>query len=183
MNDFWSDVVDESSGPPLTDEMVRAAEQTLGVRLPAEYLRLLRIRNGGYPRRGCFPADSPNSWADDHVRVETIWGVGHARGIEGPRRHKLADRGAELPGVVVFADTPSGGHDFLVFDYRACGPEGEPQVAHVETEGDVGEPLVVAPNFEAFARGLVDCSPYDEALDADDDESDNEPGRPWWRFW
>lgn len=83
--------------------------------------------------------------------------------------------------MVVFADTPSGGHDFLVLDYRACGPEGEPPVAHVETEGDVSDPVTVAPDFEAFARGLVGCSAYDE--DGDSEAADPPARHPWWRVW
>ncbi|MDR3159734.1 MAG: SMI1/KNR4 family protein [Zoogloeaceae bacterium] len=34
--------------PELTDEAVREAEQTLGVKLPKEYIELLKIQNGGY---------------------------------------------------------------------------------------------------------------------------------------
>ena len=170
MDDFWHDIADdESTGPPLTDDMVRAAERMMGVRLPAAYIQLLRVRNGGYPRRECLPTDEPNSWAEDHVRIHSIWGVGFARGLDGPRRHKLADRGRAMPGVVVFADTPTGGHDYLVLDYRACGPDGEPRAAHVETEGDVGDPVVVAPDFEAFVRGLVDCDRFEE-VDEEEEE-------------
>jgi hypothetical protein len=51
--------------PPLTPEVVAAAETTLGVRLPAAYLSLLQDRNGGYVRRVC--PDSPH---------QMIWGVG-----------------------------------------------------------------------------------------------------------
>ena len=140
--------------------MVRNAERVLGVRLPAAYLGLLRVRNGGYPQRDCLPTAARTSWAADHVSVHSVWGVGFDRGIDGLRRHTLADRGRAVPGLVVFADTPSGGHDFLVLDYRACGPAGEPTVAHVETEGGVSDPLAVAPDFAAFALALVDDSRY-----------------------
>jgi len=34
--------------PPLTDDLVSVAEKQLGVKLPAEYLALLRVQNGGY---------------------------------------------------------------------------------------------------------------------------------------
>jgi hypothetical protein len=47
-----------------------------------------------------------------------------------------------------------------MLDYSACGPRGEPRVVHVAAES--GEAEVLAPTFEAFARGLVDCRPYEE---------------------
>ena len=78
MDDFWADCVDdEYTGPPLTDEMVRAAERTLGVRLPESYLRLLRVRNGGYVRRGCFPVPPTADEPEEPVRIETIRGAGY----------------------------------------------------------------------------------------------------------
>lgn len=54
---------------------------------------------------------------------------------------------------VYFADCPSGGHDMLCLDYRACGPSGEPSVVHVDQELDY-QITFVAPSFEAFIRGL-----------------------------
>ncbi|MCI0640159.1 MAG: SMI1/KNR4 family protein [Gemmataceae bacterium] len=181
MDDFWHDVVDEYTGPPLTDDMVRVAEKIIGRKLPESYLRLLRIRNGGYPRRDCFPTSQPNSWAEDHIQIQTVFGVGFDLGIDGPRGFKLRDRGCPDLGIVI-ADTPSGGHDFILLDYRACGPHGEPKVAHVETEGGVSAPVVIAPDFETFARGLVDSARYDLA-DDEDEPGVEAPRRSWWRFW
>ena len=53
MNDFFSDD-DHYTGPPLTEEMVTKAQQTLGYLLPATYLDLIRGTNGGCPVRCCF---------------------------------------------------------------------------------------------------------------------------------
>jgi hypothetical protein len=162
VDDFWLDDGGDDTGPPLTDGVIRDAERVLGVRLPAVYLRLLRVRNGGYLRRDCLPTANPTSWAEDHLRIESVWGVGFDRGIDGPRRHERSERGRVIPGVVVFADTPTGGHDFLQLDYRSCGPAREPSVAHFETEGGVSNPTPVAPSFAAFAAALVDSSRYSD---------------------
>jgi len=54
---------------------------------------------------------------------------------------------------VYFADCPSAGHDMLCLDYRACGPQGEPSVVHVDQDLDYAI-TPVAPTFEAFVRGL-----------------------------
>jgi hypothetical protein len=69
---------------------------------------------------------------------------------------------------VVFADCPSAGHDVIMFDYRKCGPRGEPSVVHVDQERDY-KITPLAKTFEAFIRGLVDESDFEE-----DEEEANE---------
>jgi hypothetical protein len=54
---------------------------------------------------------------------------------------------------VYFADCPSAGHDMIAFDYRECGPAGEPQVVHVDQEWDYAI-TVLAASFTEFAHGL-----------------------------
>jgi hypothetical protein len=51
----------------------------------------------------------------------------------------------------------------VCFDYRACGPDGEPQVVHVDQEFDY-KITFVAPNFEAFVRGLEGDEGFDDEL-------------------
>jgi len=53
--------------PPLTDEMVAVAESRLGVKLPAEYIALLRHQNGGYTQGFAYPMRQRTTWAEDHV--------------------------------------------------------------------------------------------------------------------
>ena len=67
--DVWSDFFDASThytGPPLTDAMVASAERALGYALPASYLQLLRVKNGGCPKRQCHPTGGTH-WSDNHV--------------------------------------------------------------------------------------------------------------------
>ena len=73
---------DYYKGPPLTDDMIRAAETKLGYKLPSAYLNLLRVRNGGSLRRSCYPTQVPTSWAEDHVRLEGLLGIGGKWGID-----------------------------------------------------------------------------------------------------
>ncbi len=163
--DISSDFFDASTsytGPPLTDAMVAAAERTLGYRLPASYLQLLRVKNGGRPRRQCHPTGGTH-WSDNHVRVVAIFGVGGQWGIDSEQfgtRHLIEQAGLPEIGIVV-GWTPAAGHDAIMLDYSACGPQGEPRVVHADPEDNVS--AVLAANFEAFLCGLVDCRPYDEA--------------------
>ena len=61
---------------------------------------------------------------------------------------------------VPIADTPAGGHEQVMLDYRACGKRGEPQVVYVDQEDDYSITFV-ASDFETFIRGLVKESEYD----------------------
>jgi hypothetical protein len=55
-------------------------------------------------------------------------------------------------GVAV-CDCPSAGHDMIFLDYRRCGPEGEPEVVHIDQEGDY-RITYLAGDFETFIIGL-----------------------------
>lgn len=161
----WSDFFDKSpqyTGDRLTDAMVASAEQVLGYTLPHSYLQLLRVRNGGCPRRQCFPTNGTH-WSDNHIRVVTIFGIGGQWGIDSEQfgtRHMIEQAG--LPEIGVVAGwTPAAGHDAIMLDYSICGPQGEPRVVHVDPEDDAF--TVLAANFHEFLCGLVDCRPFDEA--------------------
>jgi hypothetical protein len=143
--------------------MIRAAEDSLGYKLPKAYLRLIRARNGGTPRRCCFRTQGPTSWAADHIQVVGIRGIGGRWGIDSEdlgSQYMIQEWGYPDVGIVV-GETPSAGHDTVMLDYSECGPEGEPRVIHVETECDEPQILVLAPDFDTFVRGLVDCAEFD----------------------
>ncbi|MFI6483320.1 SMI1/KNR4 family protein [Nonomuraea sp. NPDC050663] len=61
---------------PLTPGMVHDAEELLGVRLPVELLRLLRVQNGGAvsERWNAFPVPGEEPIPFDH-----LMGIGPAR--------------------------------------------------------------------------------------------------------
>ena len=161
----WDDFFDRSdyyTGPPLTAALVADAERLLGYTLPASYLQLLRVKNGGAPRRQCFPTAGTH-WSDNHLKVTQVSGIGGRWGIDSDElgsRKLIRDAGYPEIGIII-GWTPTAGHDAIFLDYSACGPRGEPRVTHVDAEG--GDVQVLAATFEAFARGLVDCKPYDEA--------------------
>ncbi|OWK42255.1 SMI1/KNR4 family protein [Fimbriiglobus ruber] len=161
--DFWADAPDdwdgelppwhEYAGPPLTDELVRAAEEVLGYRLPAAYLDILRIQNGGLPRRRYAPVG--RGW----VEITGLFGVGGWYGIDNPdrgSRYAIREWGYPDTGVVI-APTPAGGHEAVVLDYSGCGPAGEPRVVRVVAEGGRPEVVDLAPDFASFVAALAVC--------------------------
>jgi hypothetical protein len=167
-SDIWKDFFDNSTyytSPPLTDAMIAAAEAALGYKLPSAYLQLLRVKNGGVPKRQCYPT-SGTSWSDNHVRVTQICGIGGQWGIDSKQygsRHTIELGGFPDVGILV-GWTPTAGHDGIFLDYRVCGPNGEPRVTYIDAEADESESFVLAPDFAAFLNGLVDCRPYEEMV-------------------
>ena len=65
---LWRVPVGDSELHPLTGEMVRDAEERLGVKLPAAYIAILNAQNGGYLRYDSYPSPGPTSWSRDHYR-------------------------------------------------------------------------------------------------------------------
>jgi hypothetical protein len=141
---------------PLTAEKVTLVERTLGYKLPAAYMALARLQNGGTPKNTNHRTQEPTSWAADHVAITGIHSIGSSK-----PHSLLGDRGSQFwidmweypPIGVYFADCPSAGHDMICLDYRDCGPEGEPRVVHVDQEFDY-KVTFVAESFEAFICGL-----------------------------
>lgn len=175
MKGFWDDsdyAKKTYVEPPPTAALVASIERELGYVLPASYVALMKKHNGGVPARRCFPTKTRTTWAEDHVAIHGISAIGREKahslcGALGSA-FMLEEWGYPKIGVV-FADCPSAGHDVIMFDYRKCGPRGEPSVVHVDQEWDYAiTPL--AKNFDAFVRGLVDESVFaddpKEALDA-----------------
>ncbi|MGW2181123.1 SMI1/KNR4 family protein [Streptomyces sp. NPDC001732] len=168
MAGFWDDsayaLKEYVEGTPPTRELIASVEEELGgYRLPDSYIALMTAHNGGIPSRDHFPMTEPTCWADDHIAITGIRGVGRTRSqsLGGEFGSRFWIDMWEYPDIgVYFADTPSGGHDMLALDYRACGRHGEPAVVHVDQEGDFAI-TPVAENFEAFVRGLVDESVHD----------------------
>ena len=70
----------------------------------------------------------------------------------------------EYPEIgVYFADCPSAGHDMIALDYRDCGPEGEPQVVHVDQERNY-RVTVLAGDFAEFIRSLRAAESFEDGV-------------------
>ncbi len=139
--------------PPLKLAAVHAAEKSLGYRLPAAYVDLLLVQNGGYLQRSFFPTTKCPRWADDHVLIEEIMGIGRD-GINGKlgSKYLISEWGYPEVGVVISSD----GHTAFMLDYSKCGQDGEPRVIWVDVETEDGTPkvAVLAPSFTKFLDKL-----------------------------
>ena len=164
---FWEDseyALKNYTGAPPTEEQFAEVEARLGYKLPESYKWLMKMKNGGMPAKTCHPAATPTSWADDHVAVTGIMGVDPSMifSVLGELGSSFMIEEWGYPDIgVAVCNCPSAGHDMIFLDYRHCGPEGEPEVVHIDQEFDY-EITYLADDFESFIRGLVD----EEELDA-----------------
>ena len=177
LTNFWDDnwyALKEYVSDPPSDELIASVEEELGYKLPAAYIWLMKQHNGGIPVNTCYPCDEPTCWADDHVAITGIFGIGREKSCSlcGELGSQFMIDEWEYPAIgVAICDCPSAGHDMIFLDYRACGPQGEPAVVHVDQENDY-KITHLADSFEEFIRGLEHESLYDP--DEEDADSLNE---------
>lgn len=165
--DFWDD--DEYARenyiePTPGDELIAEIEQELGgYKLPASYIELMKMHNGGTPNKTCYPTTERTSWSDNHIAITGIMGIGRDKtyslcGNIGSN-FMLEEWGYPEIGICI-CSCPSAGHDMIMLDYSKCGKEGEPEVVHVDQEFDYTVTFL-AKDFETFIRGLVHEDVYD----------------------
>ena len=177
LTNFWDDnwyALKEFVSEPPSDELIASVEEELGYKLPAAYIWLMKQHNGGIPVNTCYPCDEPTCWADDHVAITGIFGIGREKSCSlcGELGSQFMIDEWEYPAIgVAICDCPSAGHDMIFLDYRDCGPQGEPAVVHVDQENDY-KITHLADSFEEFIRGLEHESLYDPDEDVEDLEDD-----------
>ena len=160
---FWK-ADDYDTEPPPSAELIARMEADLGYRLPAFYVALMRTRNGGVPAATSFLLSAANGRAKERIVIITISGIGYEKraSLGGMLSCAFMVECWGFPAIgVVVADcpVPEDNIELVMLDYRACGPQGEPAVVHVDTEDDYHiTPL--APTFETFVRGLLPGSAF-----------------------
>ncbi|ANM32145.1 SMI1 / KNR4 family protein [Acidobacteria bacterium Mor1] len=156
---FWSGSDYEQAHyvlPPPTAASRAVVEQQLGYPLPSSYVELMRNQNGGLPARTAFPTRHPTSWADDHVAIHGILGIGDSKphSLCGDLGSRFMMEEWGYPDIgIYFGDCPSAGHDMICLDYRRAGSAREPTVIHVDQERDY-RITHLAESFVDFVRGL-----------------------------
>ncbi|NOU79875.1 tetratricopeptide repeat protein [Paenibacillus sp. LMG 31459] len=173
--DFWEDsdyARKEYVSAPPSDELITSVEQELGYKLPSSYIAMMKQQNGGIPRNTCFPVEESTSWAEDHIAISGIAGIGRDQcyALCGDLGSQFMIEEWGYPDIgVVIGDCPSAGHDVVMLDYRYCGPDGEPEVIHVDQENNY-EITFLAKDYETFIRGLVSEEVYDTSEEDKQDD-------------
>jgi hypothetical protein len=145
------------------DELIISIEEELGYKLPDSYIELMKLHNGGIPLNYCHPTEVRTSWAEDHVAIEGIMGIGRTKAYslcgKIGSQFMIDEWGYPNIGVCI-CDCPSAGHDMIMLDYTNSGKHGEPEVVHVDQECNYKKTFL-AKDFETFIRGLVNWEVYD----------------------
>ncbi|MCM3638644.1 SMI1/KNR4 family protein [Sporosarcina luteola] len=134
---------------PASDQEITLAEETLGRKLPPDFIQLLKIANGGYVNTAhrAFPADFQIESGDVFIEVEEIMGVNE----EGILLSDYFIQEWGLPQqLVLFAGS---GHAWLAFNYEN---RDTPNVVYVEPDdGDGNNFHVLAESFTEFVDKLT----------------------------
>ena len=166
LSSFWEDSAharEHYIGSFPSQDIIRDVEQDLGYKLPQSYIALMLRQNGGIPVNNCFPTNTRTSWAENHVAITGIMGIGREKtySLCGELGSKFMMEEWGYPDIgIYFCDCPSAGHDMICLDYRNCGASGEPQVVHVDQE-DNYKVTFLANSFTGFIKGLVHESQFD----------------------
>lgn len=142
---IWQ-VDEEYSFKPITTEMVEKAEEELKVKLPESYTSLLKEQNGGYISYDSFPTNFPTSWADDHINIDYIRGIGGEESIL-ESEYLIEEWGLPKKVVLISGD----GHTWIAFDYR--NTDENPPIILIDHDGE--EITELAPDFESFLNELT----------------------------
>jgi len=165
-SDFWHDSeysLKEYVEEKPSDELIKSVEDELGYKLPASYIELMKLHNGGIPKNDCYPVTEFTSWAENHVAITGIMGIGRNKTYSLcsnlGSQFMIDEWGYPNTGVFI-CHCPSAGHDMIFLDYSNCGKEGQPEVVHIDQESDYKKTFL-AKDFETFIRSLVSSDLYD----------------------
>lgn len=121
----------------------------------------MKKRNGFYLKKKYFPTDTSNSWANNSVHVDFLYGIGQEPGLLDSLylRKEWGIRSKKL--LILSADPPM----FICLDYRK---RKNPSIIFIDVEQN--QEIKLAKDFEEFINGLVDyiedveLDPYDSEL-------------------
>lgn len=167
VQNIWQEDTEYGKLEPLTDEMVKKAEEKLGIKLPNSYISILKQQNGGYIKFNAHPSDVPTSWADNHVNIDHIFGIatGKEKGIL-ESEYLIREWGLPKNVVLISGD----GHSWIALDYR--NSRANPPVIYIDVEQN--QEIRLAKNFKEFINGLVDYIEEKENNSSDSGLSEQE---------
>jgi hypothetical protein len=140
--------------------MVVLAEPELGIKLPVEYITLLRIQNGGYTQGFGYPMTQWTKPGGHYVPLIDLAGIVSDPAIRTAQNildtAYLTEEWGLPPGQVILSGE---GHWWITLDYR----NGKiPSVTFLDL--DFGQDIQVAPSFPAFLEGLQPISDLESKL-------------------
>jgi len=144
----------EADFEPFSDDDLKKVEDKLGVKLPASYVELMKVHNGGDLAYSLLQS---GRLEDGEVEIDNIYGIDLEDGIGNSPY--LVEEWEMEKGLVVFA---GDGNYWLAFDYRK--DDEEPAIVYFEDE----KPKKIAKNFKLFLKKLNNPEDDDIGLELSD---------------
>ncbi|MEP4076213.1 SMI1/KNR4 family protein [Haloferula sp.] len=164
---IWDEPNERLTEAPADAALIAEVEAALGVKLPADYLHLIKKQNGGYFCwfNHCEGAD----WDASELRGLRRVGNKNWEELKEYMAEEQIDTPREIDGLIPFAGDV---HVSICFDYRGVADGAEPSIAFIDVESfDIDR--TIAPNFRAYIEKLGHRSPYIEyAIETPEDGSE-----------
>lgn len=139
-------------------KLLENVQEELKLVLPHSYINLMKQRNGFYLTKKYFPTTEPNSWANNSVYVDSLYGIGANPGLLDSiyLRKEWGIRSRKL--LIIAAEPPL----FICLDYRR---KKTPSVVFLDVEER--QEIQLAKHFDEFISGLVEHIEEDEMTSFD----------------
>lgn len=139
---IWESVVIDNHELEMFDsDILHSVEKRLKLKLPQEYVDLMKTRNGGSLARKIFKLNK------DEIFIEYILGIGGSED-EGVLTTIYMSKEWGLPRDIVLLS--GNGHTWVFLDYRK--DKENPSVSYIDKETDLD--LIIASNFTDFINKL-----------------------------
>ena len=111
----------------LSEEDIQLAEDYFAVKLPDDYIKLLKKQNGGTLKYNALPVALNRRDGDDYLEIDNIRGIKKDKGIMETEYFKQ-EWGISKRNIILFS---GNGHSWFALDYNYGE---EPKVIYIETD-------------------------------------------------
>ncbi|MEK3710077.1 SMI1/KNR4 family protein [Bacillus sp. FSL K6-1005] len=146
----------------IREEEIKKIEKKLKLNLPEVYKKLIIQQNGGLIHFNAFPTDQETSWADDHIEVDHIRGLGKDLGIL-ESEYLIKEWGLPQRLLLIQGD----GHNWVALDYRQTNQN--PPVHYFDFE--LNNDFKISDSFGEFLSKLY-IHEYEEVQDDENADFD-----------
>ncbi|KZZ85447.1 SMI1/KNR4 family protein [Bacillus sp. SJS] len=158
---FTGDYFDNYRLEELSNEIMEAAEKKLKVKLPAAYIELMRVQNGGELKLKKFVNEILE---DGFIEIEYLYGIGKKSG-EGILIDSYTRKEWGLSNKLVYLNGDS--HNWIALDYRRYIGDNPP-VVYLDI--DTKEKIQIAEDFTDFLNRLTVLEEQNEPFDFFEEE-------------
>ena len=152
--EFWNPEYQHFNPAGASEILIAEIENLLHVKLPAAYLEVMRVQNGGHASHTAFlVADSDNQISGEDIHwlsAESFHKLEELEPLTEPDQAGWDIHAEQLDLLIAFKQA---GACFWCFDYRKSGCQGEPAIVYIDAECEIE--ATIAPNCKWLLEHLV----------------------------